>query len=252
MKCFIFVISIFLLLFTACNNKKREVSPIIDLQEQIAVEAKRLDSHLVEPQNETWNVYFDSVGLVKVNDKDSSIAVLLKYSTSDNFAGKPFYRGLKSAWLHPKAADLLVNAQSALRKLRPNLRIVVYDAVRPFRIQRDMWDIAKNTEMKYYIANPNKGGGLHNYGMAVDVSLIDTTGHALPMGTPYDYPGVESYITNEDELLASGKITKEEYDNRHLLRKVMKEAGFKTIEREWWHFNACSLKEAQKKYKRIE
>jgi D-alanyl-D-alanine dipeptidase len=29
-------------------------------------------------------------------------------------------------------------------------------------------------------------------------------------------------------------------------------AGFHTVKSEWWHFNACSLEEAMKKYKVIE
>lgn len=239
--------------FPACNNKHREVSPIINLQQQIAVEAKKLDPKLVEPINEAWTAYFDSLGLVKLRQRDSSIVVHLVYSTADNFTGKPLYRDLKTAWLRPEAAEMLIKAQRLLKQRRPDLSLIVYDATRPFRIQRDMWNVAKNTDMKYYVANPNKGGGLHNYGMAVDVSLVnDSTGQALPMGTSFDYPGVESYITNEDELLKNGKITRQEYDNRRLLRQVMKEAGFRTVTREWWHFNACSLDEARQKYRRIE
>lgn len=242
-----------LYLVTACNNNKsNQVSPVIYLQEQIAHEAKVLDPKLVELKNETWSAYFDSLGLVNVTHRDSSIAVHLVYSTSDNFTGQPLYRDLTTAWLQPVAADMLAEAQRNLKRNHPDLNILVYDATRPFRIQRDMWEIAKKTDMKYYVANPNKGGGLHNYGMAVDVTLADTLGNLLPMGTPYDYPGMESYTTNEDRLLADGKLTKEEYDNRRLLRRVMKEAGFRTITREWWHFNACSLQEAQQKYKRIE
>lgn len=241
------------IVLAACNGKeKRHVYPVIDLQEQIAAEAKKLDPELVEPHNELWSAYFDSLGLVKVTDKDSSITVHLAYATPDNFAGKVLYKDLKTAWLRPEAAHRLADAQRRLKQLRPGTGIVVYDAARPFRIQQDMWDVAKQSDMRYYVANPNKGGGLHNYGLAVDVGLVDSTGQALPMGTPYDYPGKESYTTAEDQLLADGKITREEYDNRRLLRQVMTEAGFKPITREWWHFNVCSLKEAQEKYKRIE
>lgn len=251
MKYWILLIgNIFIII--ACNNKSREVSPIIDLQEQIAVEAKKLDPKLVEPKNDIWNAYFDSLGLVNIEERDSSIKVHLIYNTTNNFTGQPLYKGLKTAWLQPEAIDKLVRAQKLLKELHPDLSIIVYDAARPFRIQRDMWNVAKNTDMRYYVANPNKGGGLHNYGMAVDVTLVDSLGHPLPMGTPYDYPGMESHITDEANLLATGKITQEEYNNRQLLRKIMKEAGFQTVTREWWHFNACPLQKAREKYKRIE
>jgi D-alanyl-D-alanine dipeptidase len=49
-----------------------------------------------------------------------------------------------------------------------------------------------------------------------------------------------------------GLITSRELKHRLLLRKVMTEAGFRTVKSEWWHFNACSLDEAQQRYTIIE
>lgn len=236
----------------ACNQKQQHVTPIADLEEQIAVESKKLDPESTDPANEVWNAYFDSLGLVRVAEKDTALREHLMYATSDNFTGQVLYKGITAAWLRPEAADKLSKAQQLLTAARPGWHILVYDAVRPFRIQQEMWDTAKKSDMKYYVANPAKGGGLHNYGMAVDVTLVDAAGKPVRMGSAYDSPGEESHTTDEERLLASGKISREAYDNRLLLRRVMTEAGFRPINREWWHFNACTLGEAQKNYPRIE
>ena len=236
----------------ACNQKQQHVTPIANLEEQIAVESKKLDPKLTDPANEVWNAYFDSLGLVRATERDTALREHLVYATPHNFTGQVLYQGITTAWLRSEAADKLAKAQQLLTALRPGWHILVYDAARPFRIQQDMWKIAKQNDMKYYVANPAKGGGLHNYGMAVDVTLTDAAGHPVPMGSAYDSPGAESHTTDEDRLLASGKISREAYDNRRLLRQVMTEAGFRPINREWWHFNACTLNEAQQKYPRIE
>jgi D-alanyl-D-alanine dipeptidase len=56
----------------------------------------------------------------------------------------------------------------------------------------------------------------------------------------------------EEKLLADGSLTQLQYDNRKLLRKVMRQAGFWNIQTEWWHFVACSREAAMGKYKIVE
>ena len=41
----------------------------------------------------------------------------------------------------------------------------------------------------------------------------------------------------EYEMLQSGKINRQQIENRKMLRGVMKKAGFYNIQTEWWHFN---------------
>ncbi|MDR3235664.1 MAG: M15 family metallopeptidase [Prevotellaceae bacterium] len=193
-----------------------------------------------------------SLGLVDVTTLDEGIAVHLVYATPYNFLGKTLYRDLSRAYLQPDAAQKLLNAYKALKKIRPDLTLVIYDAARPVSIQHEMWDMVKGTDWNYYVANPTKGGGMHNFGAAVDLSLMDGAGQALAMGTPYDYFGVEANTDNEAELVKQGRITPRELENRLLLRKVMTDAGFRTVKSEWWHFNSCTLQEALKQYKLIE
>lgn len=199
-----------------------------------------------------WDKYLADNGFVNVQTLDSTIKVYLFYATPFNFTGKAVYQGLTKAWLHPDAAKKLVKAQKALKKEHPEYSLIVYDAARPVAIQRMMWDLVKGTPRDYYVTNPSNGGGRHNYGMAVDVTVTDSLGRSIPMGTPFDYFGETANTDQEEDLLKTGKITRDEYKNRLLLRKVMREAGFTTITSEWWHFNACSSSVAKAKYKLIE
>jgi D-alanyl-D-alanine dipeptidase len=192
------------------------------------------------------------LGLVDVTSLDEGIVVQLVYATPYNFLGKVLYKDLSRAYLQPDVAQKLLNAYKSLKAIRPDLTLVVYDAARPVGIQHEMWNMVKGTAWDYYVANPTKGGGMHNFGAAVDLSLMDGTGQALPMGTPYDYFGHEAHTDMENELVKTGRITPRELENRLLLRKVMTGAGFRTVKSEWWHFNACTLEEARKQYKLIE
>ena len=46
-------------------------------------------------------------------------------------------------------------------------------------VMQEMWDLVKGTENRVYVSNPRNGGGLHNYGAAVDLTLVDSLGHVL-------------------------------------------------------------------------
>ncbi|MDR2358482.1 MAG: M15 family metallopeptidase [Prevotellaceae bacterium] len=193
----------------------------------------------------------EKLGLIDIATLDEGIRVQLVYATPYNFMGKTLYKNIRRAYLQPDAAQKLLRAYKALKKIRPDLTLLVYDAARPLSVQWEMWNAVKGTEWNYYVKNPGNGGGMHNFGAAVDLTLADCTGQPLSMGTPYDYFGYEAHIDKEKELVQTGRITPREWENRLLLRKVMTGAGFRTVKSEWWHFNACSLEEAKKQYEVI-
>lgn len=188
------------------------------------------------------------MGLVDISTKSESIAVHLVYATPYNFMGRQLYSNLTHAFMLPKTAAKLLDAEKILKRLRPDLSFIVYDAARPISIQEDMWAMVEGTDMEDFVANPKNGSGMHNLGVAVDLTLMDCTGHPLPMGSEYDYFGDESRTNIEAELLADGRITQREYENRRLLRRIMKEAGFSIYEAEWWHFNSVPSQEAKEKF----
>lgn len=193
-------------------------------------------------------------GLVDIQKVDPSILVELKYSTTDNFVGKDVYGDLTRAYMQPMAARRLAKANELLKKKHPNYRLLVYDAARPRAAQWKLWntlsDMPENERQKY-VADPRKGS-IHNYGGAVDLTIATKDGRALDMGTKYDFFGELAYPEKEEELLKKGKLTRQQVENRKILRSVMRQAGFSPIETEWWHFNAFSREKAKMMFRIVE
>jgi D-alanyl-D-alanine dipeptidase len=189
------------------------------------------------------------LGLVDVRDVMPGVVVDLRYSGTNNFLKKDIYGCLDVAFVQPEVGIKLKKACEILSKLRPELRFCVYDAGRPKWAQQALWDhIDKPEHVKHvYVANPKKGS-IHNYGAAVDLTLVDAKGVVVDMGTPYDFFGLEAQPRCEEQMVKKGVLSRSQVNNRKLLRKIMVQAGFLSITSEWWHFNSCSLASAKKKY----
>lgn len=191
-------------------------------------------------------------GLVDVGAMDTSLVVSLMYARADNFTGRVLYADLRRAYLHPEAAHALVQASRRLQRLRPDLRLLVCDAARPMSVQQRMWDAVKGTPLHIYVSNPARGGGLHNYGLAVDVTLCDAATHrAIDMGTKVDHLGPEAHVRDEDALVARGILSPSAVENRRLLRRAMQAGGFRVLPTEWWHFNLRTRAEARARYRTV-
>jgi len=192
--------------------------------------------------------------LVDVQQVDPSILVELKYSTTDNFVGKDVYGELTRAYMQPMAAQKLAKASRSLQAKHPDLRLLVYDAARPRAAQWKLWNALPalpERERQKYVADPRKGS-IHNYGCAVDLTVATKDGKALDMGTKYDFFGELAYPSREEELLKAGKLTKQQVENRRILRDAMRAGGFSPIEFEWWHFNALSREKAKMVFRIVE
>lgn len=197
----------------------------------------------------------DSAGMVDVRASHPSLLVDMMYSHPDNFTGAVIYSDGsvdRKVYLHPEAAKALSAAVTKLGKERPDLRLLVKDASRPMSAQRKMYKVVRGTPMAPYVSNPANGGGLHNYGLAVDITLADSLGNELPMGTPVDHLGPEANIDKEESLVRRGIITSDELKNRRLLRRIMVAAGFRPLRSEWWHFNLTSRAVAKKRYRLLD
>lgn len=193
----------------------------------------------------------DSAGMTDVRTKNPDILVSLMYSRPDNFTGATIYTDGSidnSVYLHPKAAQALLKAARNLRAEHPELRLLVKDASRPMSAQRKMYRVVRGTPKAPYVSNPANGGGLHNYGLAVDLTLADSLGRELPMGTPVDHLGPEANIDKEAQLVRNKTITRAERANRLLLRRIMTGTGFTPLRSEWWHFNLVSRPVARRSY----
>lgn len=193
-------------------------------------------------------------GLANIKTEIPAVFVELKYSTTENFFQQDVYGDLENCYLQPEVTNMLQKALVQLQKNHPELTFLVYDGVRPRSVQQILWDsLDKPDSLKpLYVANPQRGS-LHNYGVAVDLTLADAaSGKALDLGTHYDYFGYPAYPDREQQMLREGKISQDHLDRRLILREAMTAAGFSPIGSEWWHFNAFSLKVAKEKFKIVE
>ena len=193
----------------------------------------------------------DAEDIVDITHLNNRILVNLAYSTTNNFLHEDVYGDFQTCYLRKEAAEKLDMAQTILEKKKNGFRLVVYDGLRPRDVQYKMWHIVKGTSKQEYVANPEKGS-IHNFGAAVDCTIVDDNGNLIDMGTPFDYFGDLAQPRYEKRFLEEGRLTKKHIENRKLLREVMEEAGFQGIVDEWWHFNAFSPVEVKRRYKIIE
>jgi len=180
----------------------------------------------------------------------AGIAVDLRYATPDNFVGRDLYSPYDCAWLHRDAAAALERVVAWLKERRPDCMPLVLDALRPQRVQQQLWDALAGTDLQMYLADP-KRGSIHSFGMALDVTLVDEAGRELDMGTGFDDMTLLSHPALEARFLASGELTTAQAANRQLLRDAMVQAGFVGINTEWWHFDCGDRNVVRRTFRRV-
>ncbi|MDB2613716.1 M15 family metallopeptidase [Chlamydiales bacterium] len=162
--------------------------------------------------------------LVEIQEVEPHLILDIVYATADNFMGERLYSS-PHCFLDEEVARALNNALHLLNKY--SLGLKVWDGYRPTPIQQKMWDKIQDER---YVSNPQKEGGRHTRGTAVDLTLITLKGEELPMPTPFD--SFES-AAHSDYISLSPEVLK----NRALLKHVMESVGFKQLPTEWWHFD---------------
>jgi D-alanyl-D-alanine dipeptidase len=195
---------------------------------------------------------FIAAGLIDVHEVDRSIKVdLVNSDPEKNFFNEDFYGGLNKAYLREPVAKMLSSAQSNLKRAHPELSLQILDAARPRSVSRAMYRKMKGTRFEKYVANPDKGS-MHNYGIAVDITIVDKHGNKLDMGaSPFYRSHTEIYWQYFLKKIGSGLSDKQQ-KNRNLLKRVMLKAGFYPLSYEWWHFNGMKKSVARNTYSIIE
>jgi len=235
--------------FVSCDNKTT-------IKTQQTIRHKTIEKELHKEPIDSFAIRYEqclqNAGLIELKTIDSSITLNIKYASTDNYLHLNLYHNFAKCYLNPETAGKLKIAQNKLQMYNPKLRLVVLDATRPTCVQQIMWDSTKMniTEKRKFLSNP-KNYSIHNFGLAVDCSIIDEQGKLVDMGTEYDYAGEKAFPCKEQEMLSKGELTAVQLENRHLLRNAMKEAGFTINPYEWWHYNVCSRTMAKKSYNRI-
>jgi len=171
----------------------------------------------------------------------------LRYGTFNNVTGHDMYCGIQRAFVHRDALPKLKRALAIIAKERPGYTLVIFDAARPMYAQSVLKQAVVGTPYTNYVSS-GKTGGLHNYGLALDLSLADSTGTLLDMGTDFDSFERCAGEVGEAAALESGRLTQQQVDNRNILRSIMKRAGWVTLSSEWWHFNAYTRAYTKENY----
>lgn len=209
-----YLIIFILLLLLSCKSKSNFVS---NNENSYAVKTENIENI----NNETNDTSF-----VNLKNYSSDFVYDMKYATSDNFLNAKVY-DCGECFLRLKTVKALIEANNSFMKL--GFKIKLYDCYRPLDVQKKMWAIVSNPK---YVANPAKGS-IHNKGGAVDISLVDLSGNELDMGTKFDFFGEEA---GHKYLIFSKKIL----ENRKLLKTVMINFKFNSLDSEWWHYNLQS------------
>jgi D-alanyl-D-alanine dipeptidase len=179
------------------------------------------------------------------------IAMDLRYAGVNNFVGRDLYGSVDCAWLHRLAAEALQRAVTLLARKAPGHRLLVLDALRPHRVQIQLWDYLEGTDLRQYVADPARGS-IHSFGMAMDATLVDAQGRELDMGTGFDEMTDLSHPRLEAKHLASGELTPAQHRNRELLRHVLRESGFRGLDNEWWHFEMPDREHVRQHFMRVD
>ena len=203
-------------------------------------------------------------GLVDVQTLDKEIGVELKYATEDNFVGKNMYGSLRRAYLLPHFAKKVVQAQRILRERHPDYSLLIYDAARPISVQRTMRKAVEGTPFTAYVADGTRGGR-HNYGVAVDLTIVDKDGIPLDMGAKFDEFSSKAWVGEDnafslaeykayvEQLRRKGEISDIAAKNRNLLLEIMDQVGLRPYVKEWWHYQEkISMPATRERYKLLD
>lgn len=173
-------------------------------------------------------------GFVHIQDID--IEVDLEYSQNKNVFQTKLYNDFNYAFLNELAFNKLLNAKDILKEINPRYRLIVKDALRPFEIQKLMWECYQGPDKNRYIAPPDRDS-MHNYGMAVDILIMEVfedafnSNRVLDFGCDFDEFSIKAEWDYDN-------LNQDQIKNRELLKTVMLKAGFILYESEFWHFEA--------------
>ena len=169
----------------------------------------------------------DPKRLVELVKLDPTIKLDMRYATANNFTGRILYSEAR-AFLTVAAAQAVVRASAAARA--EGFGLTIYDAYRPWRVTKQLWDATPVGPKKDYVANP-KRGSKHNRGCAVDLTLHDLKTSALvEMPTEFDDFSEKAH---RDYAGASPAAIA----NRARLQHYLEAECFVGLSNEWWHFD---------------
>ncbi len=175
----------------------------------------------------------------------SCLRINLMYAGTRNMFRRAFYKelGLDKCYAHRDMLPYLERLQKLLSA--ENLILEIRDCYRPLEVQALMWEYLPDDR---YLAPPSRGSK-HNKGTAVDCTLLDAAGKELEFPTEVDgyredliddflggnmAPVLQHLAKAAHGYAAPGQETAAA--NRRRLKTLMEQAGFVSLEEEWWHY----------------
>lgn len=198
------------------------------------IKQKDLNNHLL---NDYIN---EEMVLVESND---FLVVNMKYPSIN------MTHAIKECYMRKTVYEKLISAS----KLLPSgYKLVIWDAWRPFLLQKELYEkysglildkmnansYSKERQKKIinqFVAEPIEDvltPPAHTTGGALDLTIQDENGNLLDMGTDFDEFSKKTntlYFEN-----SNNKIVKR---NRRLLLSIMTKVGFSNLPSEWWHYD---------------
>ena len=171
----------------------------------------------------------------------------LRYASFDNVTGHDLYCGVQRAFIHRDALPKLKRSLKLLEKEMPGWTLVIFDAARPLYAQSALKRTVAGTPYSNYVSS-GVTGGVHNYGLALDLGLADSSGQMVDMGADFDSFERCAGEVGEVDALKSGRLTEQQVNNRKFLRSIMTRAGWVPLGSEWWHFNAYTRAYTKENY----
>ena len=169
------------------------------------------------------------------------------------------YGGRSPYHLRQSVLHSLIQAQHYLQRQYPNWRLQIFDAYRPVAVQQFMVDytFAEVAQQQLTLADLSESQRQaiwqqvyqiwavpslevstpppHSTGAAIDITLLDSTGQTVNMGSAIDELSARSH---PDYFANSSKRAEQQYHHhRQLLCEVMRSVGFQRHPGEWWHFS---------------
>lgn len=191
--------------------------------------------------------------LVKISGDKGFLIDKIPYASNNNFCQKQLYSH-NFIYLHVDAFEKLIMAQQYA--IQENFKIKLFDGYRPYEIQAFMADQFPHHVENGYVSQPKDGVATHVRGIAIDLTLCNSAGVELDMGSSFDEMSKKSFHNYKEFSLTIIK-------NRQMLLNIMVKAGFQFYPYEWWHYNLPifkydlknnfigTLDEAEKKYPKI-
>ena len=179
--------------------------------------------------------------LVALSQQSADVVVDTSQKNREHLDYEPDFR------LRRSVVARLATAQLHLSQLKAGLRFLVKECYRPPIIQRGYFEnhLQKTrvrfpslsyeqaiAEVSKYVAPPDVAP--HTTGAAVDLTLIDSDGHELDMGTAYDEDPAdcaEACFTEATHISATAQY------NRKVMMTALSSAGFVNYPTEWWHWS---------------